>query len=254
MHFQRHETGRSRRHRAQHGVLPARARRRRPISNSCARSTSCVWRLPSRGADVAPSFGCQWEQGRPAARQNADAADGDRGALPACRAQRSPNRVAKKIYPYLLRGMEIVRPNQVWAMDITYIPMAKGFVYLAIMYLIGSPGACSPGEYRSRWRRRFLTRRWRTPWPNAGRPGIFNTDQGSQFTGEAFTGVLARNGIAVSMDGKGAWRDNVFVERLWRTVKSEGSICMPTIPWARLAPPSAVILTLYNQRRPHLRP
>jgi len=100
-----------------------------------------------------------------------------------------------KVYPYLLRGLEIDRPNQVWSTDITYIPMAKGFIYLiAVM------------DWYSR---KVLS--WQ----------IFNTDQGSQFTSEEFTGVLKANDIAISMDGKGRWVDNVFVERLWRSVKYE---------------------------------
>src|SRR4029077_20793602 len=125
-----------------------------------------------------------------------------------------------KIYPYLLRGMAITRPNQVWAMDITYIPMARGFVYLVVVL-----------DWFSR---RVLSWRVSIPMEAAlcchadedalachGKPEIFNTDQGSQFTGAAFTGVLIKNGIAISMDGKGAWRDNIFVERLWRSIKYE---------------------------------
>ena len=132
-----------------------------------------------------------------------------------------------KIYPYLLRGIEITRPNQVWAMDITYIPMARGFVYLAVVLDWFSRRVLS-------WRVSITMeaafwsakRRWRmTPFAtfcmDSNLPEVFNTDQGSQFTGSAFTGVLANNGIAISMDGKGAWRDNVFVERLWRSVKYE---------------------------------
>ena len=120
-----------------------------------------------------------------------------------------------RIYPYLLRGLVVDRPNQAWAMDITYIPMARGFVYLAAVV-----------DWFSR---RVLA--WRVSIDMAvgfcleaveealvrhGKPDIFNTDQGSQFTG-----LLADNGIAISMDGRGAWRDNVFVERLWRSVKYE---------------------------------
>ncbi len=125
-----------------------------------------------------------------------------------------------KIYPYLLRGMTIDRPNQVWAMDITYVPMARGFVYLAAAI-----------DWFSRrvlaWRlsitleAAFCVEALEEALARHGRPEIFNTDQGSQFTGEAFTGALTRNRIAISMDGKGAWRDNVFVERLWRSVKYE---------------------------------
>jgi putative transposase len=125
-----------------------------------------------------------------------------------------------KIYPYLLRGLTVDRPDQVWAMDITYIPMARGFVYLAVVL-----------DWFSRrvlaWRVsidmavEFCLEAVEEAIARHGKPGIFNTDQGSQFTSAAFTGVLADNGIAISMDGKGAWRDNVFVERLWRSVKYE---------------------------------
>ena len=125
-----------------------------------------------------------------------------------------------KIFPYLLRGMEITRPNQVWAMDITYIPMERGFVYLAVVLDWFSRRVLS-------WRlsitmeAAFCVETLEDALARHGRPDIFNTDQGSQFTGAAFTGVLADNKIAISMDGKGAWRDNVFVERLWRSVKYE---------------------------------
>jgi putative transposase len=125
-----------------------------------------------------------------------------------------------KIFPYLLRGIEITRPNQVWAMDITYIPMARGFVYLAVVLDWFSRRVLS-------WRvsitmqAAFCVETLEDALARHGKPDIFNTDQGSQFTGAAFTGMLANNGIAISMDGKGAWRDNVFVERLWRSVKYE---------------------------------
>ena len=127
-----------------------------------------------------------------------------------------------KIYPYLLRGLAITRPNEVWAMDITYIAMARGFVYLAVAL-----------DWFSRrvlaWRLSITvmeaafsgSRRWRTPWRATPSLQILSTDQGSQFTGQTFTGALAGNGVAISMDGKGAWRDNAFVERLWRSVKDE---------------------------------
>src|SRR6476469_9105347 len=125
-----------------------------------------------------------------------------------------------KIYPYLLRGMTIDRPNQVWAMDMTYVPMARGFVYLAVVI-----------DWFSRrvlaWRlsitmeAAFCVEALEEALARHGRPEIFNTDQGSQFTSTAFTGLLTGNAIAISMDGRGAWRDNVFVERLWRSVKHE---------------------------------
>jgi putative transposase len=125
-----------------------------------------------------------------------------------------------KIYPYLLRNLAVERPNQVWAMDITYIPMAHGFVYLAAVV-----------DWFSRrvlaWRLsitlevEFCLGAVEEALARYGLPEIFNTDQGSQFTSAAFTGLLLENAIAISMDGRGSWRDNVFVERLWRSVKYE---------------------------------
>jgi len=124
------------------------------------------------------------------------------------------------IYPYRLKGLTIDRPNQVWAADISYLPMAKGFMYLvAIM------------DWHTRkvlsWRlsntmdTTFCVDALHEALRRFGTPEIFNTDQGSQFTSEAFTGVLKAHEITISMDGKGRWVDNVFVERLWRTVKYE---------------------------------
>ena len=116
-----------------------------------------------------------------------------------------------KLYPYLLRGVEVTRPNQVWAMDISYIPMARGFVYLAFVLDWFSRRVLS-------WRvsitmeAAFCVEAFEDALARHGKPEIFNTDPGCQFTGVAFTGVLIKNGIAISMDGKGAWRDNVFVE------------------------------------------
>jgi putative transposase len=118
-----------------------------------------------------------------------------------------------KIYPYLLRGLAVDRPNQVWAMDITYIPMARGFVYLAAVVDWFSRRVLS-------WRLSitmdvdFCLEAVEEALARYGRPEIFNTDQGSQFTSAAFTGLLLEHAIAVSMDGRSAWRDNVFVERL----------------------------------------
>jgi len=155
-----------------------------------------------------------------------------------------------KIYPYLLRGMEIVRPNQVWAMDITYIPMARGFVYLAVVLDWFSRRVLS-------WRvsitmeAAFCVETLEDALARHGKPDIFNTDQGSQFTGSAFTGVLIENGIAISMDGKGAWRDNVFVERLWRSVKYE-EVYLRAYDTASEARASiGRYLDFYNRRRPH---
>src|SRR6202453_4093586 len=125
-----------------------------------------------------------------------------------------------KIYPYLLRGLKVERPNQVWAMDITYIPMARGFVYLTAVVDWFSRRVLSH-RVSITMEAAFCVEALEEALAKHGTPGIFNTDQGSQFTSEAFTGVLIANAIAISMDGKGAWRDNVFVERIWRSVRSE---------------------------------
>ena len=155
-----------------------------------------------------------------------------------------------KIYPYLLRGLVVDRPDQVWAMDITYIPMARGFVYLAVVL-----------DWFSR---RVLT--WRVSIDLSvdfcleaveeaivryGKPDIFNTDQGSQFTSAAFTGVLADNGIAISMDGRGAWRDNVFVERLWRSVKYEEVYLKAYDSVGQARASLGCYFDFYNRKRPH---
>ena len=155
-----------------------------------------------------------------------------------------------KIFPYLLRGLTIDRANQVWASDITYIPMARGFVYLAAVM--------------DWFARRILT--WRLSITLEvdfcietvdealrlyGRPEIFNTDQGSQYTSDAFTEVLINNGIAISMDGKGAWRDNVFLERFWRTVKYEEVYLKAYDSVAEARSSIGRYLEFYNGRRPH---
>lgn len=124
------------------------------------------------------------------------------------------------IYPYLLRGLDIVRPNQVWATDITYIPMAKGFVYLVAIIDLYSRRVMS-------WRlsntidTSFCIEALSEAIEQFGAPEIFNSDQGSQFTSDQFTAVLKAHKVQISMDGKGRWIDNVFVERLWRSVKYE---------------------------------
>ena len=127
---------------------------------------------------------------------------------------------AHRVYPYLLRNLNIDRPNQVWATDITYLPMARGFVYLVAVIDWYSRRVLS-------WRlsntldSQFCVDALEDAIATYGAPEIFNTDQGSQFTSEEFTGVLKREEIQISMDGKGRWLDNVFVERLWRSVKYE---------------------------------
>ena len=155
-----------------------------------------------------------------------------------------------KIYPYLLRGMAITRPNQVWAKDITYIPMARGFVYLAVVLDWFSRRVLS-------WRvsitmeATFCVETLQEALAKYGKPETVNTDQGSQFTGVDFTGVLIKNGIAISMDGKGAWRDNVFVERLWRSVKYEEVYLRAYDSVSEARASIGRYLDFYNGRRPH---
>jgi putative transposase len=155
-----------------------------------------------------------------------------------------------QIYPYLLRKLPVTRPNQVWAIDITYIPMARGFVYLAAVV-----------DWFSRrvlaWRLSitleagFCIEAVEEALAHYGRPEIFNTDQGSQFTSHDFTSVLLKNDIVVSMDGKGAWRDNVFVERLWRSIKYEEVYLRAYDTVAEARASIGRYLTFYNSRRPH---
>lgn len=155
-----------------------------------------------------------------------------------------------KIYPYLLKGLRIDRPNQVWATDISYIPMARGFVYVvAIM------------DWTSRkvlaWRvsntldADFCVDALEEAISRYGAPDIFNTDQGAQFTSDAFTGVLKTAGIRISMDGKGRWVDNVFVERLWRSLKYEEVYlkAYETVAEARLG--IGEYFRFYNGKRRH---
>jgi len=155
-----------------------------------------------------------------------------------------------QIYPYLLRNVPVIRPNQVWAMDLTYIPMARGFVYLAAVV-----------DWFSRrvlaWRlsitmeAEFCIEALEEALARHGRPEIFNTDQGSQFTSTSFTDVLLKAGIAISMDGKGSWRDNVCVERLWRSVKYEEVYLKAYESVAEARCGIGGYFGFYNTRRPH---
>ena len=155
-----------------------------------------------------------------------------------------------QIYPYLLRKLAITRPNQVWAMDITYVPMARGFVYLVVVL-----------DWFSRkvlaWRLSITLETG--PCVEAlsealarhGTPEIMNTDQGSQFTSVAFLTALQDAQIAISMDGKGAWRDNVFVERLWRTIKYEEVYLRAYRSVSEARRGLGRYLAFYNRGRPH---
>ena len=171
-----------------------------------------------------------------------------------CALYRRPNtskpEPGHRIYPYLLRQVKVKRPNQAWAMDISYIPMAKGFVYLAAVI-----------DWFTRrvlaWRvsitmdTAFCVEALEEALEKYQNPDIFNTDQGSQFTSEAFTSVLLSRNIAISMDGKGAWRDNVFIERLWRSVKYEEVYLKAYACVAEARDSLGRYFTFYNTRRPH---
>ena len=157
---------------------------------------------------------------------------------------------AHPVYPYLLRHRTITRPNEVWAMDITYIPMARGFVYLAAVMDWASRRVLS-------WRvsitldGTFCMAAVEEAIARYGRPEIVNTDQGAQFTSAAFTGLLLDQGIRISMDGRGCWRDNIFVERLWRTIKYEEVYLHAYDSVSAATASIGHYLTLYNTRRPH---
>ncbi len=161
--------------------------------------------------------------------------------------QRHP---AHKVYPYLLRQLEITRPNHVWAADITYIPMQRGFVYLFAVLDWASRRVLT-------WRLSntlttdFCLEALQEALASYGAPDIFNTDHGCQFTSLEFTGLLKDHGIQISMDGKGCWRDNVFVERLWKSIKYEEVYlhAYETVSAAQCG--LTRYLTFYNQTRPH---
>jgi putative transposase len=155
-----------------------------------------------------------------------------------------------KIFPYLLREMTIDRPNQVWAADITYIPIGRGFLYLVAVIDWASRAVLS-------WRLSntmdvsFCVLALEAALARFGRPAIFNTDQGSQFTSAAFTGTLAAAGVRISMDGRGRWMDNVFIERLWRSLKHEDVYLKGYADGREARAGIAAWITFYNLRRPH---
>ncbi len=153
-------------------------------------------------------------------------------------------------YPYLLRGVEISRANHVWAADICYIPMAKGFCYLVAIMDWASRMVLS-------WRLSntldgsFCVDALEEAISRYGCPEIFNTDQGSQFTADAFTGILRSKGISISMDGRGRWMDNVFIERLWKSVKYEDIYLKGYASMAAVKEGLASYFTFYNEKRWH---
>jgi putative transposase len=155
-----------------------------------------------------------------------------------------------KVYPYLLRGVAVARPNQVWSTDLTYIRLARGFAYLVAII-----------DWYSRrvlaWRisnsmdASFCVDCLEDALRHHGKPEVFNSDQGSQFTSDAFTGVLKREGVAISMDGRGRALDNIFVERLWRNVKYEDVYLKGYANMAELTVGLAQYFAFYNAERPH---
>ena len=155
-----------------------------------------------------------------------------------------------RVYPYLLRNLAVTRPNQVWCADITYIPIKRGFLYLVAVMDWYSRKVLS-------WRlsntmdTHFCVEALEEALTLCGRPEIFNTDQGSQFTSFDFTSVLKENGIKISMDGKGRWMDNVFVERLWRSLKYECIYLDAIDNGAQARQQIGVWLRHYNRTRPH---
>jgi putative transposase len=155
-----------------------------------------------------------------------------------------------KVYPYLLRGVAVTRPNQVWSTDLTYIRLARGFAYLVAVIDWYSRKVLS-------WRisnsmdASFCVDCLEDALRHHGRPEVFNSDQGSQFTSTAFTGVLKREGVAISMDGRGRALDNIFVERLWRNVKYEDVYLKGYANMAELMVGLAQYFAFYNAERPH---
>ena len=155
-----------------------------------------------------------------------------------------------KVYPYLLGGVAIERPNQVWATDITYVPMAQGFAYLVAIVDLFSRKVLA-FRVSNALATDFCVEALQEALTRYGTPEIFNTDQGSQFTAEAFTAVLLAKGVRVSMDGKGRWVDNVFVERLWRSVKYEQIYLHAHETMRELKAALTSYFGFYNARRPH---
>lgn len=154
------------------------------------------------------------------------------------------------VYPYLLRGMEITHAGHVWCADVTYLPMARGFCYLTAIMDWASRRVLA-FRVSNTLDASFCVEALEEALARYGAPEIFNTDQGSQFTSEGFTGLLTSHGVRISMDGRGRWMDNVFIERLWRSVKYEEVYlkAYETIPEARRE--LGAYFEFYNRRRRH---
>jgi len=236
---------------ARFGSLPPQARRgggrlgldaphRRTPSSNCRSMARGGWmfELKKEGRGVNRKRGAA-----------ADARDGHRRAL-VPRPGTSKAAPGHKIYPYLLRGLAIAEPNHVWAADITYIPMARGFLYLVAIMDWASRAVLA-------WRLSntidagFCVEALEEALLRHGMPKIFNTDQGAQFTSAAFTGKLEAAGIAISMDGRGRFMDNIFIERLWRSIKYEEIHLKAYADGREARAGISSWMTFYNFRRPH---
>lgn len=155
-----------------------------------------------------------------------------------------------KIFPYLLRGLAVERPNQVWCADITYIPIGRGFLYL-VAVMDWASRAVLAWRLSNTMDTSFCREALAEALARFGCPEIFNTDQGSQFTSSAFTGMLATAGIRISMDGRGRWMDNVFIERLWRSLKHEDVYLKGYADGREAHAGIASWIAFYNGQRPH---
>jgi putative transposase len=155
-----------------------------------------------------------------------------------------------KIYPYLLRDLVIERPNQVWAADITYIPIGRGFLYL-VAIMDWASRAVLAWRLSNTMEASFCVAALEEALARFGRPEIFNTDQGSQFTSAAFTGTLAAAVVRISMDGRGRWMDNVFIERLWRSLKHEDIYLKHYADGREARGGIGAWIAFYNTQRPH---
>lgn len=166
------------------------------------------------------------------------------------RANTSRRHPAHPVFPYLLRGLSIDRPNQVWAADITYIPMARGFVYL-VAVLDWATRRVLSWRVSNSLTTDFCLEVVEDAIAKHGVPELFNTDQGSQFSSSAFVGLLQQHGIRQSMDGKGCWRDNVIVERFWKSIKYEEVYLHAYDSVSAAKAGIERYVRFYNSRRPH---
>lgn len=155
-----------------------------------------------------------------------------------------------RVFPYLLRGLTIERPNQVWACDISYIPMRRGFLYLFVV-LDWATRKILTWRLSNTLTTDFCLDAVEEAFSRFGKPEIFNTDQGSQFTGASFVRLIVENGVRLSMDGKGSWRDNIFVERFWRSVKYEEVYLRAYESASEARESLGRYIDFYNQQRPH---